>query len=532
MVLPIDDCDECIPSYLKSSDETPVAVAFSALPFFITFLVVATIVFQRLFPLLSGDGSIKIGQNGTSLFQSSTTYRPSTSWPSGNPIKRASAITFSVTIALSAVLAELVLCEVSDALDATVRGIALRITVFFLLVLLIGVIPSLEIYSIISSAGWRYTGQEAGRLKIAWVLHGICSGLWLFGFWASGHVILARHREEAGIHDHPGIVNSTTEHVGVIGISLMALLSAFAAVSAPYQSFIASPKPVSETTVARKLAGLNSTQDLLEAKRSRLRALERKLSQSAPETFLQKAVGTFRSNADTTEKRTLEMEISGLENMSLTLSTHHALLSSRFASQRRSRTPLGRALRIIDALFSTYCIYRILAMTATFVRRRLAPPNTPFVGADPINNILALLIKHYDSQLDRAAWTRQISFLLSGVMLVASLNSVRQTFHFFARFMPGILRAAQANLALLVAQICATYVISVALLLRGIMPAQVVGERLRALGSQDLLWVDGWFEGWFLVGVAITAVGVWVAAKIRGIEEWDDEEDVEMGKFS
>ncbi|KAI4150302.1 MAG: hypothetical protein LQ340_004156 [Diploschistes diacapsis] len=532
MVLSSDDCDDCVPSYLQSEDRTFVAVAISSLPFFVTFLIVATIVKQRIFPLLSGDGSIKLGQNGAALFQPSAGSRMSNSRLSENPIKQASAVAFSATIALALVLAELVLCEISDTLDPTARGIALRTTIFLLLILLVGIIPSLEIQSLVGAAGWHYTGQDAGRLRTAWLLHGIFFGAWLFGFWASGHVILARHREEAGIREHPGIVNSTTEHVGVIGISLMALLSAFAAVSAPYQSFIASPKPVSETTVSRKLAGLNSTRDLLETKRSRLRAIERKLSESAPEGFLQRAMGTFRSNTDATEKRTLEMEVSGLENMSLSLSTHHALLSSRLAYQRRARTPLGRALAIVDALFSAYCLYRILAMTLTFARRRLAPPNTPFVGADPINNILALLIRHYDSQLDRAAWTRQISFLLSGIMLIASLNSVRQTFHFFARFMPGILRAMQANLPLLVAQICATYVISVALLLRGIMPAQVVGERLRALGSRDLLWVDGWFEGWFLAGVAVTTVGVWVAAKIRGIEEWDDEEDVEMGKMS
>ena len=532
MVLPGDDCDECLPSYLRDEKQGSFAIPFTSLIFLGTFILVATIVLQRLYPFLSGEATVQLGQNGAALFKSIPGSSTSGSRLSNNPVKRASALAFSVTIALAAVLAELVLCEISDALDASTRGVILRLTIFLLLVLLVGVIPSLEIHSLITAAGWRYTGQDSGRLRIAWILHGAFFGAWLFGFWASGHVILARHREEAGIHEHPGVVNSTTEHVGVIGISLMALLSAFAAVSAPYQSFVASPHPVSEATVSRKLAGLNSTKDLLESKRSRLRAIERKISNHPPETFLQKAVGTFRPNADSTEKRTLEMEIAGLENMSYSLSTHHALLSSRLASQRRARTPLGRALKAADALFSAYCIYRILAMTLTFVRRRLAPPDHPFVGADPINSILALLIRHYDSQLDRAAWTRQISFLLSGVMLLASLNSVLQTFHFFARFMPGVLRAARANLALLVAQICATYVISVALLLRGIMPAQVVGERLRALGSRDLLWVDGWFEGWFLAGVAVTAAGVWVAAKIRGIDEWDDEEDVEMGKIS
>ena len=269
---------------------------------------------------------------------------------------------------------------------------------------------------------------------------------------------------------------------------------------------------------------------MLEMKKSRLQALEQKMSNAAPEGFLQKATGVFRSNADATEKKTLEMEVSGLENMTLTLSSHHALLAARRTDQLRAKTATGRIWKLVDTVFSMYCLWRIFGMSLTFLRRQRAPPDTPFVGADPINNILALMVRHYDSKLDRAAWMRQISFLLSGIMILASVNSVLQTFHFFARFMPSLLRAAQANLPLLVAQLCATYVISVALLLRGIMPADVVGERLRAMGSRDLLWVDGWFELWFLAGVFVTGLGIWIAAKIRGMDEWDDDEDVEMGK--
>ena len=534
MVLSGDDCGDCTPSYLKNSKQAPVAIVFSSLPFFVTFLFVATVVFQRLFPLLSsGDVTFKSAQDASpfNLALRSSSSRSGNGGPASS-IKRISALAFSITIALATVLAELVLCEISDALNPVARGLALRTTILLLLVLLILVIPSLEIHSVISAAGWRYAGKEAGRLKLAWVLHTLFFGLWLVGFWWSGHVMLAEHHKEAGIHDNQGVINATTERVGVIGISLMALLSGFASVSAPWQSFFARPKPVSDTTIARKQAGLDSTSEMLNAKRSRLRALQRKMSDAAPEGFLQKAMGTFRSNADATEKKMLEIEISGLENMALSLSTHHALLSSRRSQQRRAKTPLGRLIRIASCIFSAYCLYRILATTLTFIRRRLAPPDQPFVGSDPINNILGLLVRHYDSKLDRSAWTRQISFLLSGVMLLASLSSVLQTFHFFARFAPSLLKAAQANLALIVAQISATYVISVALLLRGIMPAQVVGERLKDLGGRDMLWVDGWFEAWFLGGVVVTVSGVWAGAKIRGIEEWDDEDDVEMGKLS
>ena len=537
MVFPTDDCDDCTPAYLQPKTRFPASIIFSFLPFLVTFLLVAVIVFQRLFPLLAGDVFLKDGHHSSHLVQAPSgsrqaPSRKSSRISSSSPIKRASAFTFSTTIALAAVLAELVLCEISDTLNPVAREIALQTTVFLLLILLIVAIPSLELHSVISAAGWRYTGAGVGKLPLAWVLHVAGFGLWIFGFWGSGQILLAKHHQQRGIEKHHHLVDAAVEHVGVIGISLLALLSGFASVSSPWQNFGVRQKPVSEASIARKQAGMEATNDMLAAKRSRLRALELKLSDAPLEGFFQRAMGSFRSNSDQMEKKSLELEISGLENMALSLSTHHSLLQLRYRQQIQSRTPIGRLSRVASYTFSIYCLYRIFTTLLTAARRRTSSRNYPFVGSDPINNILAILVKHYDSHLDREAWTRQISFLLSGVMLFASFSSVLQTFHFFARFTPSLLSAAQANLPLIVAQISGTYVISVALMLRGIMPGQVVNDRLKSLGGTDMQWVDGWFEVWFLGGVAVTGLGIWFGRKIGTGDEWDEDETIEMGKIS
>lgn len=538
MVLPESDCDDCRPAYLQRRAQASTAIIFSSLPFLVTFFFVATVVFQKLFPLLSGEVTLKDGQYGSKILQAQLNpHTPTSSKPnqasSTSRLKRVSAFAFATTIALAAVLAELVLCEISDTINPVARGLALHTTVFLLLILLIVVIPSLEIHSVISAAGWQYTGRGSGKLKLAWVLHAAAFTLWMWGFWWSGQMLLARHHQEQKIKSHESLTDAIVEHVGVIGISLMALLSGFASVSAPWQSFGARPKPVSEATIARKQAGLEATNEMLATKRSRLRALRQKMSDAPAEGFLQKAMGSIRGNADSTERKALELEISGLENMALSLSTDHSLLQSRLHQQRRSRTPIGRLLLVASFIFSIYCLYRIVTTSITATRRRLlASSSHAFTPSDPINNILTLLVKHYDSHLDREAWTRQISFLLSGVMLLASFSSVLQTFHFFARFTPSLLKAVQANLPLVVAQVCATYVISVALLLRGIMPGELVSKRLEALGGADMQWVDAWFEAWFLGGAAVTVVGIWAGRKMGKDEQWDDEADLEMGKMS
>jgi hypothetical protein len=41
--------------------------------------------------------------------------------------------------------------------------------------------------------------------------------------------------------------------------------------------------------------------------------------------------------------------------------------------------------------------------------------------------------------------------------------------------------------------------------------------------------VDGWFEGWFLLGSLLTGLGIWIGRKLAGEEEWDDYGTEEMG---
>ena len=517
-----DDCGECRPGGMPAL----AAIVVSSVPFILTFLFISTIVLEKLFPFLSGEArSLKAGSYVRSFASHDGQTRP--------PIKRLSALTFASTVALAAVLVELILCEISNTINPTVRVLAFRVTVTLLLFFLVLAIPFLEIQSIIAAAGYEFMGLGKGGSRLAWILQASGFLAWLLGFWWSGAWLLGREAQSPSSESSQSLSEASLERIGVIGISVMSLLSGFASVSSPWQNFFSRTKPVTEASLARKAAGLEATQDMLSAKRSRLRALEQKISSTQPESFFQRAVGSIRGNTDTTERQTLLLEISGLEAMAVSLTTSHATLQSRLLQQHRFRTPAGRVLSIVSYLFSLFCIYRIFTTTLTFIRRSLSShsyTSNVFTTSDPVDNILALLAKHYDPHLDQAAWARQISFLLSGIILFASFSSVMQTFHLFARFLPSLFKTIQANLALVVAQVCATYVISAALMLRGMMPGTVIGEGLGALGGKNgVRWVDGWFERWFLGGVILTITGVWAGRKLGGNADWEDDDFDEGG---
>ncbi|KAF1932563.1 uncharacterized protein M421DRAFT_244446 [Didymella exigua CBS 183.55] len=528
-----DDCDDCVPEYMVARG--PVKTIISALPFLLTFLVVALGVSQKLFPILSGHTDRKAHHSEARLPGTTARERFSPLRSLRINARSLSAVVFSINMALSAVLAELIFCEITSTGNRTTRTLALKLTLPSLLFLLVVATPALVIHSVVSGAGLKTGGAQGGQRKAAWILEACGLAAWLAAFWYLGSGLLGTYlHEESYVHNHT-FSEGCLERIGVIGISMMASLTGFAAVSSLWQTFGVKYRPVSDSDITRKQAGIQATNDMLLTKESRLRAIERKLTDHPQEGLMGRVVGTFRGNPDLQERNMLQLEIQGLETMRHTLQNAQSILQNRRQTQLRSHTAYGRLLNAFSFVFALYCAYRIAATSITTLRR-FSSSSASFASSDPINNFLALLAKHWDPSLDRVAWSRTISFLLSGVILLLSFNAVLQTFYLFSRAAPGVLHHAQANTALLVSQIAATYVISSALLLRSNLPVEMKSAISDALGAPlEPSFTERWFEGWFLAVSGMTAIGLWAGKRLKG-SEWDDdgeaEGDVEMGKRS
>lgn len=530
MLPPNPDCDDCVPAYLKVSSSK---AAFSTLPFLLTFFFVAVIFDRKVYPLLTPSTTGNLGRSHyspTSPVGDVSIY--SVAYEKRTLKTRLSSIAFSATIALSAVLTELLLCEISNSFEPATRKIALRVTVASLLCFLIVVIPLLEIYSVVSGAGWHFIGATKANVRAAWGLEAAGFAVFLAGFWLIG--VLLPEAEDDRPNAGTNLITACLERLGITGTLMMALLSGFAAVSAIWQNFAAKVRPVSEGDISRKQTGLDATLDMLVGKKRRLREVELKVLDAPSQGLFQKAMGSIRGNADIQELKTLKLEVSGLETMFASLESSLSLLRARRTSQLRSSTTMGRVTIGFSYLFACYCVYRIGSAMVNIARRTLYSTSS-FESTDPVTHVIALFARTIYPSLNQAAWARQISFLLSGVILLASFNAVLQTFHLFARFLPGVLQTARSNIALLISQIAGLYVISSALMLRNMMPKDVGGVISDALGTGVLqpAWTEKWFEGWFIGSVGVTAMGIWLSQKLKGDGVWDDDTwdtDIEMGK--
>lgn len=238
-----DDCDECVPEYMVTRG--PMKTVVSALPFLLTFLVVALGVSQKLFPILSGHNDRKAHHSDVRLPGAAARERTSLFKVLRFNARSLSAVIFSINMALSAVLAELIFCEITSTGNRATRTLALKLTLPSLLFLLVVATPALEIHSVVSGAGLNTRGAQGGQRKAAWILEACGLAAWLAAFWYLGSGLLGTYlHEESYVHDHT-FSEGCLERIGVIGISMMASLTGFAAVSSLWQTFGVKYRPVS-----------------------------------------------------------------------------------------------------------------------------------------------------------------------------------------------------------------------------------------------------------------------------------------------
>ena len=529
-----DDCDECSPAYLRSTRFTS-KTAFSTLPFVATFAVLTFVAYRKVYPLLSQTSFKTTDGSGKGL------PRPATAPPepaTQHLARRVAAITFSFTIALSAVLTELLLCEISNSFNPTARSVALQITVVSLLGLLVIAIPLLGISSVVAKSGYKFRGEKKSRAHLAWILEFAGYAAFLFGFWAIGALLPEAPSISESISRQSGLFQACLDRLGITGVSLMALLSGFASVSAIWQSFGPRVRTVADTDITRKQAGLDATLDMIAEKKEKLRTIEANVPERPAQSFWNRTVGVIRKSKFDQQKEVLSMEVSGLQTMASSLETSLSILRQRRASQLRATTPAGRLALGFSYVFACYCVYRICTTTINIARRTLSSGPATASDTDPVTYTIALFARHVYPSLDQASWAQQISFLLSGAMLLASFTAVTQTFHLFARCMPRVLHATKANFALLISQISGMYVISSALMLRGMMPKEVGSVINSALGAGLLepAWVQKWFDGFFMLAVIGTGVGIFLGRQLSGAATWEDDTGwdlaMELGKES
>lgn len=411
---------------------------------------------------------------------------------------------FSITFALSCIMFELIIFEILGVLDAGFRFVCWNVVLYIMLVFVIVIIPFYIGYFVLSNL--RFVRKDL--VKILSLVVWIC---FLYLFWKVGDpfpVISSSKRSLRLLSMEQGI-----GRIGIIGVTVMALLSGFGAVNYPYSSMAVFMRPVKHADIQIVERKLMQTMDMIVVKKKRIALIERDVgtrksrhvkdaSTSGVWSMLKSvaSVGTTGSE----NLSTLKAEVTALEELSRQLFLEAVDLHTMEDRLEWSTTWQGKYFNFLGYFFSIYCMWKIFISTINIVFDRVG-------RVDPVTKGLEIAVHWVGLSIDFNFWSQHVSFLLVGCIVVTSIRGLLLT---LTKFFYAISSSKSSNvIVLLLAQIMGMYFVSSVLLMRMNMPAEYRTIITQVLGDLQFSFYHRWFDVIFLVSALSSIAFLYLAHK-------------------
>ncbi|KAI6180181.1 hypothetical protein M3Y98_00691800 [Aphelenchoides besseyi] len=402
---------------------------------------------------------------------------------------------FSVMFALSCTMFELIIFEILDVLDARSRLITWKIGLHSILTILIVFLPIFFFYKLAKS--FRI-------IPLKWIVPTafFCWFIFIYFFWKIGDnfpILSQRH----GLLS----IEQAISRIGIVGVTVMAVLSGFGAVNAPYTCMAYFARNVTADDLYQMERKLKQTLDIIAAKKRRLLMKEIEIKNSAFSGGYS-PVGLFNrifsQRGGNEQLESLKSEIGLQEEFSRHLFLELVELDNMKTRNEYGKTWQGMYFNVVGYFFSAYCVWKIFISTVNIVFDRVGK-------VDPVTKGIEILVHHLGYSLDIRFWSQQISFLLVGIIAVTSIRGLLIT---IAKFFNAISSRKSSNLIVLIlAHVMGMYFVSSVLLIRMNMPLKYRKIITEVLGDLQFKFYHRWFDVIFLISALASILFLYLAHK-------------------
>lgn len=318
---------------------------------------------------------------------------------------------------------------------------------------------------------------------------------------------------ESAAWSRGGWLEPSLGRVVVCGVVVLGLLSGYGAIRTAYMFYenggLRRGKTITREDVINAERSLYRVRHDQAAKREQLAARQQQQPSNLPAQS--GWLGSWSSRGDR-EASEIARELEGLAAVEVQVSRSLSAMRMRMQRQKFSSTLQGRIFNLVGFVFAIYCIARIV-MCMTSILYRPSALGTKRDG-DWISYFIALGLSQIPGINDVPAWSRTISLVLTGALI---LSSLAQVFRSVSRILRLTSKSIGAGFLLLsLAQLMSTYVISLLI------------QSRRSLGDDDTSLLAslpdfGIFGRLFDVMFLIAALGsgVWryASMKMSAIEQ-------------
>ena len=292
--------------------------------------------------------------------------------------------------------------------------------------------------------------------------------------------------------------------VGLIGVTMMAILSGFGAVNSPYSNLSLFLRKVSLKDIEKAERRVAHTINTVFERKKRLARTS--VGSNTSSGFFANVLASVTASVSHSDTETLAKEIDAQENILRTLLLDLDELQADYERTMDSKTLRGIYNNIMGYMFSAYCVFKMISSLFAIIMDSTGYSN-------PVTQALDFLVHFLGFNLDVQFWTDQLSMILLGILVFVSIRGLLIHFSRISNLFAGAI--SQEFTALILSHAMGFYFQSVVLMLRVNLPPDRRVSITKVLPDVDFQFYHRWFDRVFLASSFISVIFIYALTSLR-----------------